>query len=186
MDFHFIRYLWNEMCVFISPSLWRGDMKHTTSFINTVWNENSFQILFITCLTSKNVRKLQIYRFLLPILLRKTRQSRRVIYDVIDKLRRLGLSKSCSVLCHKLIYDIAIFHSINGESCDKIFVWFQSLYNTMTSEYGIPEWACYIIFAIITIITYNTVVCPVPNNFPVPNNLNWRVSHTFKWQCWWI
>ena len=49
MNFHFIRYLWNELCVFISPSLWRGDIKHTTSFINTVWNENSFQILFITC-----------------------------------------------------------------------------------------------------------------------------------------
>ena len=120
MDFHFIRYLWNELCVFISPSLWRGDIKHTTSFINTLWNENSFQILFITCFTSKNVRKLQIYRVFLPILLRKTRQRRGVVYDVIDELRRLGLSKSCSALCHKLIYDIAIFHSINGESCDKI------------------------------------------------------------------
>ena len=31
-----------------------------------------------------------------------------------------------------------------------------------------------------------TVVFPVPNIFPIPNNLNWRVSHTFKWQCWGI
>ena len=57
MNFHFIRYLWNEFCVFISPSLWRRDIKHTTSVINTVWNENLLHILFITCLTLKNVRK---------------------------------------------------------------------------------------------------------------------------------
>ena len=31
MNFHFIRYLWNELCGFICPSLWRGDIKHTTS-----------------------------------------------------------------------------------------------------------------------------------------------------------
>ena len=43
----------------------------------------------------------------------------RFYYDVIDKLRRLSLSKSCPALCHKLIYEIAIFHSINGETCDK-------------------------------------------------------------------
>ena len=52
-------------------------------------------------------------------LLRKTRQRRDVTYDVIDKLRRLSLSKCCPALCHKLIYEIAIFHSINGETCDK-------------------------------------------------------------------
>ncbi|KAK3093099.1 hypothetical protein FSP39_011046 [Pinctada imbricata] len=34
----------------------------------------------------------------------------------------------------------------------KTAMMFRSLYNTMTSEYGIPEWACYIIFAILTII----------------------------------
>ena len=84
MNFHSIRYLWNELCVFISPSLWRGDIKHTTSFINTVWNEKSFHILFITCWTRKNARKTQFYRVLLPILLRKTRQRRGVTYDVID------------------------------------------------------------------------------------------------------
>ena len=120
MNFHFIRYLWIELRVFISPSLWRGDIKHATSFINTVWNVNSFQILFITCLTHKNARKIQIYRVFLPILLRKTRQRRCVTYDVIDELRRLSLSKSYAVLCHKLIYEIAIFHSINGELCDKL------------------------------------------------------------------
>ena len=105
MNFHFIRYLWNELrdfispslwnelCDFISPSLWRGDIKHTTSFINTVWNENSFQILFITCLTRKNARKIQFYRVVLPISLRKTRKRRSIPYDVIDELRRLSLSK---------------------------------------------------------------------------------------------
>ena len=42
-----------------------------------------------------------------------------VTYDVIDELRRLGLSKCFPALCHKLIYKIAIFHSINRETCDK-------------------------------------------------------------------
>ena len=35
MNFHFIWYLWNKLCVFMSPSLWWGDIKHITSFINT-------------------------------------------------------------------------------------------------------------------------------------------------------
>ena len=55
-------------------------------------------------------------------LLRKTRQRQDVSYDVIGKLRRLGLSKCFPALCHKLIYEIAIFHSINGETCDKCFI----------------------------------------------------------------
>ena len=43
-----------------------------------------------------------------------------VTYDVIGELRHLSLSKSCPALCHKLVYEIAIFHSINGETCDKV------------------------------------------------------------------
>ena len=66
-----------------------------------------------------NSQKRAKIRVFCPILLRKTRQRRDVTYDVIDKLRRLGLSKCFPVLCHKLIYEIAIFHSINGETCDK-------------------------------------------------------------------
>ena len=66
-----------------------------------------------------NSQKREKIRVFLPILLRKTRQRRDVTYDVIDELRRLGLSKCFLVLCHKLIYEIAIFHSINGETCDK-------------------------------------------------------------------
>ena len=31
MNFHFIRYLSNKLCVFVSPNLWRGDIKHTIS-----------------------------------------------------------------------------------------------------------------------------------------------------------
>ena len=81
--------------------------------------KKSFQSLFITRKTRKNVRKLQIYRVLLPILLRKTRQRRGVTYNVRDELQRLGLSKSLPMLSHILIYVIAIFHSINGETCDK-------------------------------------------------------------------
>ena len=44
-----------------------------------------------------------------------------VTYDVIDELRRLSLSKCVPALCHKLIYEIAIFHSINQETCDKCY-----------------------------------------------------------------
>ena len=74
---------------------------------------------FYHMLNSQNTRKTQFYRVLLPILLRKTRQRRGVTHDVIDELRRLRLSKCFPPLCHKLIYEIAIFHSINRETCDK-------------------------------------------------------------------
>ena len=47
-EFSFHTVFMKRVVWFISPNLWRGDIKHTTSFINTVWNENSFQILFIT------------------------------------------------------------------------------------------------------------------------------------------
>ena len=50
-SFHtvFMKHLWNELWVFISRSLWWWDIKHTTSFMNTAWNENLFQFLFLTC-----------------------------------------------------------------------------------------------------------------------------------------
>ena len=69
--------------------------------------------------TRKNARKILFNRVLLPILLRKTRQRRGVAYDVIEELLRLILSKYFPALCHKLIYEIAILHSINRERCDK-------------------------------------------------------------------
>ena len=43
----------------------------------------------------------------------KTCQRLGVTFDVIDELRLLSLSKCFPALCHKLIYEIAIFHSIN-------------------------------------------------------------------------
>ena len=69
-------------------------------------------------LNSQKHKKKQFYRVLLLILLRKTRQRRGVTYDVIDELQRLSLSKCFPALCHKLIYEIAIFHSIKRETCD--------------------------------------------------------------------
>ena len=111
--------IWNEFsfhtvfmkrvsCFYIPEPLAKGYKTHN----------DLLQILFITCLTHKNVRKTG--GFFLPILLRKTRLRREVTYDVIDELRRLSLSKCFPVLCHKLIYEIAIFHSINGETCDNL------------------------------------------------------------------
>ena len=61
-------------------------------------------VAFYDTLSRKHVRKIEMYLVFLPILLWKTRQRRCVTYDVIDELRRLSLSKSCPVLCHKLIY----------------------------------------------------------------------------------
>ena len=40
-EFSFHTVFMKRVVRFISPSLWRGDIKRTTSFINTVWNENS-------------------------------------------------------------------------------------------------------------------------------------------------
>ena len=80
---------------------------------------SEFQILFITCWTRKNARKTQFYRVLCLILLRKTRQ-RRGRY--LRRHRRTATSKPIKLLLcamSKLIYEIAIFHSINRETCDK-------------------------------------------------------------------
>ena len=41
------------------------------------------------------------------------------LYDVIDELQCLSLSKYLPVLCYIIIHEIVIFHSINGETCDK-------------------------------------------------------------------
>ena len=39
--------------------------------------------------------------------------------DVIDELLHLSLSKCFQVQYHELIYEIATFHYINGETCDQ-------------------------------------------------------------------
>ena len=39
--------------------------------------------------------------------------------NAITELRRSSFSKYSPVLCHKLIYEIGICHSINVETCDK-------------------------------------------------------------------
>ena len=49
-------------------------------------------------------------------LLQKTCQCRSVTYDELDKLQCISQSKYSSVLCHKSIDDIAIFHSIKGKA----------------------------------------------------------------------
>ena len=73
-------------------------------------------------LNSQKSKKRQLHRDLLPILLWEARQRRSVTYDVIGELQRLSLSKCFPALCHKLIYEIAIFHSINGETCYKLYI----------------------------------------------------------------
>ena len=56
-------------------------------------------------------RKLRFYRIFLPILLPETR-----IGDVIHRLGHLNFSKYVLTLCHNLIYEIEIFHSINRKT----------------------------------------------------------------------
>ena len=46
-EFSFHTVFMKLVAYFISPRQRLGDVKHTTRFINTVWNENSFQILYI-------------------------------------------------------------------------------------------------------------------------------------------
>ena len=59
----------------------------------------------------------------------KLRQCCTVTYDVIEELGCLSISKYFSVLYHELIYDIAIFYSLKGETCDKIcFSWLGSIF----------------------------------------------------------
>ena len=82
------------------------------------FSSDSFYHMF----NSQKHKKIQFWRVLLMIILQKTRQSRSVTYDVIDDLRRLGLSKDVTMICHKSIYEILIFHSINRETCDKTSV----------------------------------------------------------------
>ena len=97
-------------------------------YIYRIWNEFSFHTVYMLrvacCIFSSLFLlfipwKIQIYWVFLPILLQKMRQHRRPMALSISELRRLCLSKSYPALCHKLIYDIAIFHSINGETCDE-------------------------------------------------------------------
>ena len=70
-------------------------------------------------LISQKRKKNTVLSSFITVLLWKTRHRRSVTYDVKDELRRLSLSKCFLALCHKLIYEIAIFHSINEEICDK-------------------------------------------------------------------
>ena len=42
-EFSFHTVFMERVVCFLSPSLWRGDIKHTTSFINTVWKKIHFR-----------------------------------------------------------------------------------------------------------------------------------------------
>ena len=97
-------------------SIW---LQYSFTIYIHIGSEMNFHFISDSFYHMLNSQKREKNRVFLPILLRKTRQRRDVTYDVIGELRRLGLSKCCLALCHKLIYEIAIFHSINGETCDK-------------------------------------------------------------------
>ena len=74
-NYHVIKRIWNKfsfhtvfmklvVCL-ISPRHRLGDIKNTSRFINTVWNENSFQILYI----SWNIIFIRVYNLRLPYIL---------------------------------------------------------------------------------------------------------------------
>ena len=156
-EFSFHTVFMKRVVCFISPSLWRGDIKHTTSFINAVWNKNSFQILFITW----SFRKISIFHEKSMYFEKISRENRPEAscftrrhnapslssYDVTDK-EAPNWCKKCYVTCvllenlwngfwkgkscDKLIYEIAIFHSINWETCDKKHYWILDfIYNSI-------------------------------------------------------
>ena len=106
------------VCFYIPEPLARGYKIHN-EFHQYRMKWKFISDSFYHMLNSQKRKKILLYRVLLQILLRKTRQRRGVTYDVIEELRRLSLSKCFPALCHKLIYEIAIFHSINRETCDK-------------------------------------------------------------------
>ena len=97
MNLHFIRYLWNELYVLYPRA-------------HTVWNENSFQILFITwwfrkkyqyfmkkgCILRKIPRKIR------PGALCFTRRENAASYDVTGKEAR-NLCKK--VLCYVWLFE---------------------------------------------------------------------------------
>ena len=116
-EFSFYTVFMKRVLCFYTPSLWRGDIKYT-SFINTLWNEFHFRFFLSHVNLAKTQEKHSFIEFYYPWLW-KTRQRRGITYEVIDELRRLSQSKCFRVLCHKLIYEIAIFHSMNRETCDK-------------------------------------------------------------------
>ena len=69
---------------------------------------------FLSHVKIANMKNMKLYQVLLPILLRKRHQGWSVTLDFIEELQRLSLLKYFSMLCQKLIYDIAIIHSIKG------------------------------------------------------------------------
>ena len=77
-----------------------------------------FRFFFHMLNSQKRMKNTVLSSFLTP-LLRKMRESWSVTYDVIGEMRRLSLSKFFPALCHKLIYKLAVFHSINRETCEK-------------------------------------------------------------------
>ena len=68
--------------------------------------------------------------------MRKTRQRRGFTHDVIDELWRLRLSKWFHVLCHRLIYELAIFHSTNRDTYDKV------KYQTLDFKFATELFGC--------------------------------------------
>ena len=123
--------IWNEfsfhtvfmkrvVCFCIPEPLARGYKTHNEFHkYRMKWKFISYS--FYHMLNSQKRKENTVLSSLCLILLRKTCQRRGVTYDVIDELRRLSLSNCFPVLCHKLIYEfqIAIFHSINRETCDR-------------------------------------------------------------------
>ena len=72
MNFNFIQYLWNELCVFISTSLSSCVFyipSQKARGCNSVWNENSFQILYYYIYFGKHM--LLLFLIFLQLLSRK-------------------------------------------------------------------------------------------------------------------
>ena len=70
--YHMIKRIWNvfsfhtvfmkRVVCFISPRQRLGDIKHTTRFINTVRNENSFQLLHLWNISRTDIGKVWLFK----------------------------------------------------------------------------------------------------------------------------
>ena len=98
-NYHVIKRIWNEfsfhtvfmklVVCFISPRQRLGDMKHTTRFINTLWNENLFQILYF-----HNIYNFQMLTNVSSILVQTTEHVSITMDHTHATVRKLGRTKT--------------------------------------------------------------------------------------------
>ena len=87
---HATSFIWNALCVFISPSLLRGDIQHATSFIN----KTALQILLPHVKLAKRKKNNVLSSFLTDCTAENAPTSGRYLW----RIRRTATSQSIKIL----------------------------------------------------------------------------------------